>query len=573
MSWLLPVPVVVPLLAAALNTALDHVSPKWLHSVITLGGIGTAFGFSIAILVESMSSEPLHWFGGWEPRSGVSIGIAFAVDPIAGGAAVMVCALTLAALVYSLTFIDSEKRSYDVLMATVCAAVCGFVFSADLFNIFVWLELVGVAGYALTGFDIQRVRALHGALNFAIVNTVGGYFVLLGIALLYARTGALNLAQIGRTLSGEPATAAVIVAMTLITVGFLCKAAVVPFHFWLPDAYAVAPAPVCLLLAGILTDAGLFGVARVWFTVFDAPFGGEQRLVGDTFLWIGLVTALVGGAMALAQRNLKRVLAYSVVCHIGIIFAGVGMLSTMGLAGAALTVVAHGFVTGGLFLLAGILVVRPRVPWLAPVWLIGAVALVGPPYVGSYIGHSLIDDAAVELHRHWPQPLLWLAGTLAGAALIREGIRAFVRDEHDDDELEEHRDANVPLLATVATVLVVLGCATSLVPGLVQRAAAGADRFRDRAGYADRVLHGEPMKTTPHLPVTLHHSTTTTIAYAIGSLVLAVGIGVGGRRRLRILQPAAAALRAVHAGAVGDYVMWIVVGTAVIGGAWAIALR
>src|SRR5207248_6059683 len=134
-----------------------------------------------------------------------------------------------------------------------------------------------VAAYALTGFEIRQIGPLQGAVNFAISNTIGGYFVLLAIALLYAHTGALNLAQLGHVLAGGQAGGIVIVALTLTVAGFLCKAAVVPFHLWLDDAYAVAPVPVCVVFAGVMTDIGLLGVARVYWTVFAAAFGPDAH--------------------------------------------------------------------------------------------------------------------------------------------------------------------------------------------------------------------------------------------------------------------------------------------------------
>ena len=113
--------------------------------------------------------------------------------------------------------------------------------------------------------------------------------------------------------------------MTLLLCGFLIKGAVVPFHLWAADAYAVAPAPVCAVLGGVMTDIGLIGVARLYWTVFDAPFG-RAHAVGDVLLWLGIVTAVLAGTMAFLQRHLKRMLAYSVVCHIGIMLAGIGLL-------------------------------------------------------------------------------------------------------------------------------------------------------------------------------------------------------------------------------------------------------
>jgi multicomponent Na+:H+ antiporter subunit D len=564
MSWLLPLPAVVPLLTAALTIALRHLAGDRLHTALTLGGLAAALGFAIAVLRDSMALEPMHWFGGWTPRGGVALGIVFAADPLGAGLAVLGCALTLAALVYSATFIESEKRSYDTLVLVLCGGVCGFGLSGDLFNMFVWLELLGVASYALTGFDIRQMRALQGAVNFAVVNSVGGYLLLIGIALLYARTGALNLAQIGRAVSGHAVDGLVIVAMTLIFGGFFCKAAVVPFHFWLADAYAVAPAPICAIFAGVVTDIGLFGVARVWFTVFETPFAADQRIVGDTLLWLGLVTALVGGIMALLQRHLKRLLAFSVICHIGLMLVGVALLSERGVAGAALMLLAHGLVTGGLFLVAGMLAVAGRSRWTAALWIVGAVALIGPPYVGVYNGHALIDAAAGELGRHWVQPCMWLAAALAGAALLRAGAQVFLGIGPGDDwEALESRDSDVRVLRATASVVLALGVATSLVPGLAERALYGAARFR-----------GAPVPPTLHLGLSLPHSSLESLLYGSGALLLAAGLAayttVNGTAPIaRVAWP----LRVAQTGVIGDYVMWLVVGIAVIGGVWAITLR
>ena len=185
--------------------------------------------------------------------------------------------LVLLALLYSWSYLTEAGGLVDALMLICCAAMCGFALSGDLFNLFVWLELMGVAAFALTGFEVRNIGPLQGAVNFAITNTVGGFLVLIGIALLYARTGALNLAQVGVTLSHQPKGGLAIVALTLIVCGFFCKAAVVPFHLWLGDAYAVAPTPVCAIFAGVMTDIGLFGVARVLWTVYAGQFGSSQR--------------------------------------------------------------------------------------------------------------------------------------------------------------------------------------------------------------------------------------------------------------------------------------------------------
>jgi multicomponent Na+:H+ antiporter subunit D len=604
MSWIPPLLVAIPLLAAAVTAGLDHITPRPMQDAIVVASSAATTAFSFVLLWDVYSHETVHWFGGWQPHNGVSLGIDFAVGPLAAGMCAVIGLVVTLALLYSLTFLPEAARLYDALMLVVLAAMCGFAMSGDLFNLFVWLELMGVAAYALTGFQVERLGPVQGAVNFAITNSLGGYLFAVGIALIYARTGALNLAQIGTTLSHGPAGGLVIVAMTLLLCGFLIKGAVVPFHLWAADAYAVAPAPVCAVLGGVMTDIGLIGVARLYWTIFAVPFG-HGHAVGDVLLWLGIVTAVLAGTMAFLQRHLKRMLAYSVVCHIGIMLAGIGLLGSSGLAGAELMFLAHALLTAGLFFVGGILHSdhglidelhlrgRARGCWAPAIaWFAGTIGLVGTPYVGIYLGHGLIDEGATELGRPWVPALLWLGSALAGAALFRAGARIFLGWGHEEDDLlgkaiEEdplERDVLRPLLVAVAVAAVVLGIAISIVPGLGQRAEYAADRFVDTGGYAARVLHAKPMSPPASLPVTIRHTSLESILYGVSATILALGLAAVGLHRRRVprfvavtaeraLAPPIRALHALHSGVVGDYVTWVAVGTAVTGGVWALLLH
>ena len=596
MSWIPPLLVVIPLLAAAATAGLDHVTPRGIQHVVVIASSAATTAFAFVLLWHAESHEVVHWFGGWRPHSGIALGIDFAVGPLAAGMCAVIGLVVTLALLYSLTFLREAGSLYDALMLVALAAMCGFAMSGDLFNLFVWLELAGTAAYALTGFRVERLGPVQGAVNFAITNSLGGYLFAIGIALIYARTGALNLAQIGKALSHGPAGGLVIVAMTLLLCGFLIKAAVVPFHLWAADAYAVAPSPVCAVFGGVMTDIGLIGVARLYWTVFAVPFGHGHG-VGDVLLWLGIASAVLAGAMAFLQRHLKRMLAYSVVCHIGIMLAGIGLLDSSGLAGAELMFLAHALLTAGLFFVAGILHVdnvvidelhlrgRGRGSWvLAAAWFAGAIGLAGTPYVGIYLGHGLIDDGATALGRPWVLPLLWLGSALAAAALLRAGARIFLgwgdaNDEMLGKAIEEdpaERDVLRSLLVGVALVAVVLGFAVSVVPGLGQRAEYAAERFRDTSGYAARVLHDRAMPPPASLPVSIHGTSLESILYATGATIFALGLALVSLNRSRIpraLEPPIRILHALHSGVVGDYVTWVVVGTAFTGGVWAILLR
>lgn len=605
MSWIPPLVVAVPLLAAAIVVGGDHVMPSRVQDLVGVLAATSVCGLGVVLMLATESHEVVHWFGGWRPHGGIAIGIDFAADPLGAGMVVLAGAVTALSLVYARVYLHQLARLFDSLFLVACGAMAGFALSGDLFNLFVWLELMGVAGYALTGFEVKQVGPLQGAINFAIVNTLGGYFLLTGIGLVYARTGALNLAQAGQSLGARRPDGLVVVALTLIVCGFLCKSAVVPFHLWLADAYAVAPVPVCALFAGVMTEVGIFGVARVYWTTFSGAFAAHAVDVGQALVWMGIVTALVGAVMAVLQRHLKRMLAYTVICHVGVMLAGIGLLAGKGLAGAGDMLLAHGLLTAGLFSIVGVLLAVLRsgdeldlhgrgrsLPWLGALWIAASLALAGPPYAGVYLGHALIDEAASEGGRHWVQPLLWLAEAVSCGALLRAGARVFFglgtrRDPLLSPEAPEDpppRQRATGPAGVIAAAFVLAGAVVSVVPGLGSRTIAAAGRFRDRAGYAADVLHGTHMAVTPRLPFAIEHTTPESLVYAVACVAVALAVaGIGlyrsrmrgalARGAGRLAGPPVAALKAVHSGVVGDYVMWLVLGTAVLGGIWAVTLR
>src|SRR5436305_14293513 len=242
-------------------------------------------------------------------------------------------------------------------MLIYLAAMVGFALSGDLFNMFVFFELMSAPAYALTGYKIEERGPLQGALNFAISNSIGAFLTLSGIGLIYGRTGALNLAQIGASLAHHHPDGLVTVGFVLVITGFLVKAAVVPFHFWLADAHATAPAPVCVLFSGVMVELGIYAVARIYWVVFDGVLGEFAHPIRDVLLGVGAVTAILGAVMCGMQRHLKRLLAFSTIAHAGCFLIGVALLTPDGLAGSAVYVVAHGLAKGALFLVGGILLI------------------------------------------------------------------------------------------------------------------------------------------------------------------------------------------------------------------------
>jgi multicomponent Na+:H+ antiporter subunit D len=288
----------------------------------------------------------------------------------------------------------------------------------------------------------------------------------------------------------------------------------------------------------------------------------------------------------------------------GIALVGVALLDEKSLGGAADLLLSHGLLKGSLFLCCGILLVRYQdidelrlhgkgrsLPVLGIMFGLGALALSGLPYVGTYHGHAQIDEGATLGGIDWVQPLLMIAAGVSSAAILRAGARVFLGWGPAQDSLlspepsesPPERTASMPALFAVTAVVLVLGLVASIAPGLGQRVEQAAGRARDRVAYVDRVLRShEASYSRP--AVAIEATKTASVLYGVGGTVIALVLALVGLYRRRLpelvlgplrtaLGPPVAVLRAAHTGVIGDYVAWITVGTAVVGGVWALLLH
>jgi multicomponent Na+:H+ antiporter subunit D len=604
--------VVVPLLVAAVVATFSWALPRRVVEVVSIATAVATTAMCAALLVRSADHPIVYWYSGWHPKHGVVLGISFTVDALGAGTGLLSGVLATAALVFATAYVEgSVEHRFDILMLVFLAAMVAFGLTGDLFDMFVFFELMSVAAFALTGYEVYRTGPLQGSINFAIVVSFGSFCLLLGIALVYARTGALNLAAIGAGLAGRPADGLVVVAFTLLAAGLFVKAGVVPFHFWVADAYAVAPVPVGMLFGGVMTELGLYGIARIYWTAFSGTLSRAGDRVGNALVALGVVTAVVGAVMAFAQQHVKRLLAFSCVAHIGLFLVGLGILAPDALAGVALSVLGHGLVTGGLFLLTGVLIYRlggvdeeelrgrGRVlKATGALFALGGLALAAVPPLGMFTGKALVEDSAVTEGLSWVPWLFAAVAAVTGGAVLRATARIFLgwgpreRDVFASDiegeqqgpgELHADRPDRTPIrLMAPAALLLVAGLAVGPAVGLVGPTERASLLFQDRAAYARRVLHGaEP--AVRRVPV--GKPSASSVWFGLGSGAGAAGLAAvalfrrrllspSARRRLRTaLRPPVRALRRLHSGHAGDYAAWFAVGVAALGGLFALAVR
>ncbi|MBO0693099.1 MAG: hypothetical protein J2P58_09405, partial [Acidimicrobiaceae bacterium] len=489
-----PIAVAVPIVGAAILLAGGRFFPRWLVDATAILIAAGVTALSAIVLRQAASGPVVTWVARWLPVHGFSVGIVLQSDPVGAGIAVLAGALTTIALLYSWRYFESEEAHYQALVLLFLAGMEGFSLTGDLFDMFVFFELMGVAAYALTGMKVEDPTAVEGSLNFGIVNSLGAYLSLTGIALLYARTGNLGLPQLGRALGHDHLSALIVAAFVLVLCGFLVKAALVPFHFWLADAHAVAPAPICVLFSGVMVPLGIYAAFRVYWVVFSPLLDPSD--VRRTFLILGVVTAALGTTMCLGQRHVKRLLAYSTIAHVGLFTAAMALLSGSGTSGALLYVAGHAGAKSALFLLAGILLNRygsvdehelfaqgTQARWLGLAWVVAAFALAGLPPFGTALGKAVAEEAALDDGQGWLVAVFILVSALTAGAVLRVAGRVFLGlgppprkaddgQESTGREKPEARLTRIPLTMAAAIGILLVG---TLAEGLMPSARAAAD--------------------------------------------------------------------------------------------------
>ncbi|WP_254537653.1 complex I subunit 5 family protein [Halomarina litorea] len=524
MSVVVVGPLLVALFTAIVTLALRRWGP--VQRAASLVGSILYLGV-VALLIRDVRADEagylVYQLSNWQAPYGISL--------VADDLAVLMLALTavvsLLAVVFSARYIDEEgqRLSYHPLYHLMVAGITGSFLTGDIFNLFVWFEVMLMSSYVLVVF-YSGPEETRAALHYAFLNLIGSAVMLLAIGGLYATTGTLNMADMAQRL-GAPGQygvdlPAVLGLSALLLSVFALKAGIVPFQFWVPDAYRAAPAPVAAMLAGVVKKVGVYAIIRLYFTVFAAAslpnlsgFGGGGELgflafFGPVFFLMALGSVVVGGFGAVARKDLDGLLAYSSIGQVGFIVLPLAVaasvpadssIRTLGVVAALVYSVNHGIAKSLLFFVSGAIQgavgsvdfedlggLAEREPLLSGTFFVGALALIGIPPLSGFFGKLLVFDAAVQA-----QSALALGVSLGGAILTIAYFtlawsRGFWSEPGMAVEGTRADRSLVGVAAVLAVLIVVFGVGFGPLLELAEDAAVAATETQ---GYIDAVLGGE----------------------------------------------------------------------------------
>ena len=379
--------------------------------------------------------EVRYAFSGWT----APLGIEWVADGLASVILVLLSVLGLLGVVFtgptSPKALGGRIVHYYTLILLFFSALTGIVFARDLFNLFVFLEVAAISSYALIG--VAGGRALFAAFRYLILGTIGASIYLLGVSYLYAVTGTLNMADMADKLPFLLGSKALVGGLLFIFIGLGIKMALVPFHAWMPEAYAYAPDSVSPILASLLTKIALLAWVRIIYWVLNASIVVYGIPILLLVAVLGALAAVIGASLALAQRDLKMMFAYGGISHIGIILIGIGQGNQTGFVGGIFYLLNDAVMQAALFFLAGVAFchygvrtiddigrVGKQAPWLTGSLVVIALGMVGLPPTGGFFGKWNIILGALEAGNYVSVAAVVLSTLLTLAYFVKlfEGI-------------------------------------------------------------------------------------------------------------------------------------------------------
>ena len=500
MNLSVALPILIPLLAGAVSLVFwrSHFAQRW----IGVFGTGALLWASIVLLSQTWEEgiQVMH-MGSWVGPFGIVL-----VSDLLGAIMVLLTGITgFATALYSLVAIprEHEKFGYYPLLHLLLAGVSGAFLTGDIFNLYVWFEVMLVASFALIILGGERAQ-MEGAIKYVTLNLFSSALFLSAIGLLYGITGTLNMADVAVKLgevSGEEQGLVSVISI-LFLVAFGIKAAAFPLFFWLPASYHTPQVAVSAIFAGLLTKVGVY----VLFRFYTLIFAHDTELTHTILLWMGMATMLTGVLGAAAQFEFRRILSFHIISQIGYMILGLAIFTPLAIVGGVFYIMHHIIVKANLFLVSG-LVYRLRGtyelkdlgglyrshPWLGLLFLIPALSLAGLPPLSGFFAKFVIIRAGIEAEQWLAVAVSLLVGLLTLYSMIKIWNEVFWKaapEERTEEAPAYTHQGNSLLMyylpiAALALMTVLIGVFAQPIYLLAE---ASAGQLLAPAGYIEAVL-------------------------------------------------------------------------------------
>ena len=407
LSHLPALQVVLPLIAAPICLVLHHARLAWAWAMLISW---SAFGIALSLLNRVLSEGVISYhIGKWAPPWGIE----YRLDEASVFMLVLVTTIGVVVTTFAKESVEKEIVKEKIHLFYTCYLLCfagllGMSITGDVFNIFVFLEISSLSAYALISMSDDR-RALTASFRYLVMGTVGATFYIIGVGLIYMATGSLNIADLAVKLPAVADTQTVRAALAFLIVGLSLKLALFPLHSWLPNAYAYAPSAVSAFIAATATKVAVYVMLRVIFTIFGVSYVFGTMNLGPAILSLAIMGMFAASAMAISQKNVKRLLAYSSIAQIGYIMLGISFATVTGLSGGIVHLFNHALIKCCLFMVMGCVFFRinstdikdmaglgKRMPFTMAAFVIGGLSLIGVPSTVGFISKWYLMQAAFE---------------------------------------------------------------------------------------------------------------------------------------------------------------------------------
>ena len=490
MSIPLPVFIAVPLVMAFLLPIFGRkgkAAATFLANLATILLVVLAINAirQLAVMRGANQEEAIivYEVGKWS----IPLGINLVLDGLSSLLLLAISVVSAAAMLFSIRYMEqyTAKAKYLSLFLLMVAGMNGVVLSGDIFNLFVFLEIASIASYALVGFGCEH-EELEASFKYMVLGSIGSIFVLFAVALVYGNTGSLNMAYISKAIQSSGLNAGLSFAMALFVVGFGLKAALVPFHAWLPDAHPSAPAPISAMLSGILIKTlGVYALARVVFNVF-----GVSVSMGWLLVVLGLLSMVAGAFLAIGQGDFKRLLAYSSISQIGYVVLGIGLggliiardgnvaWASLAILGGLFHLVNHAVSKSLLFLTSGSVQMSTgtrqlkqmgglaeKLPFTRATCTVASASIVGIPPFSGFWSKLILVVAAIQAHFYWVAAIIVFVSLCTLIMYLKVQRYVFLGELPENlRQTEENRGSMLIAMVFLACLCGLMGLL--LVPGL-----------------------------------------------------------------------------------------------------------